>query len=89
MMCRLVYLAVSTIIIISTVIPSTLVPMMIVCNAVVIILTVRWRTTRKQVDATHEHFEMGTNDAYTTNAVEIANAASMTAGDGIPATQNV
>ena len=41
------------------------------------------------MDAAHEQFEMNTNDAYTTNAVEIANTASMTAGNGIPATQNV
>ena len=40
------------------------------------------------MDAAHEQFEMITNDAYTTNAVEIANAASMTAGNGIPVTQN-
>ena len=39
-----------------------------------------------------EHFEMNTNDAYATNAAEIAtteNIAYMTAGDTIPATQNV
>ena len=39
-----------------------------------------------------EHFEMNTNDAYATNAAEIAtteNVAYMTAEDGIPAIQNV
>ena len=39
-----------------------------------------------------EHFEMNTNDAYGTNTAEIAtigNVAYMTAGDTIPATQNV
>ena len=39
-----------------------------------------------------EHFAMNTNDAYTTNTAEIAtigNVAYMTAGDTIPATQNV
>ena len=39
-----------------------------------------------------EHFEMNTNDAYDTNTAEIAttgNVAYMTAGDTIPATQNV
>ena len=39
-----------------------------------------------------EHFEMNTNDAYATNTAEIAttgNVAYMTAGDAIPATQNV
>ena len=39
-----------------------------------------------------EHFEMNTNDAYGTNTAEIAtteNIAYMTAGDVIPATQNV
>ena len=39
-----------------------------------------------------EHIEMNTNDAYATNAAEIAtteNIAYMTAGDTIPATQNV
>ena len=39
-----------------------------------------------------EHFEMNTNDAYATNAAEIAtteNIAYMTAEDTIPATQNV
>ena len=48
-------LPVSTIIILSTVIPSTLVLLMIVCTVVVIILIVRWRiSARKQVDAAHE-----------------------------------
>ena len=47
-------LPVSTIIILSTVIPSTLVLLMLVCTVVVIILIVRWRTTRKQVDTAHE-----------------------------------
>ena len=46
---------VSTIIIISTVIPSTLVLLMLVCIVVVLIMIVRWRITRKQVDAAHEH----------------------------------
>ena len=46
---------VSTIIILSTVIPSTLVLLMLVCTVVVIILIVRWRITRKQVDTVHEH----------------------------------
>ena len=39
-----------------------------------------------------EHFEMNTNDAYSTNTAEIAtteNVAYLTAGDVIPATQNV
>ena len=39
-----------------------------------------------------DHFEMNTNDAYATNTAEIAttgNVAYMTAGDTIPATQNV
>ena len=39
-----------------------------------------------------EHFEMNTNDAYGANTTEIAttgNVAYMTAGDAIPATQNV
>ena len=39
-----------------------------------------------------EHFEMNTNDAYDTNTAEITtaeNAAYMTTGDTIPATQNV
>ena len=41
-----------------------------------------------------EHFEMNTNDAYATNAAEIATTENvyslyMTAEDGIPATQNV
>ena len=39
-----------------------------------------------------EHFEMNTNDAYGTHTAEIAttgNVAYMTAGDTIPATQNV
>ena len=45
----------TTIIIIITVIPSTLVLLMLVCTVVVIILIVRWRITRKQVDAAHEH----------------------------------
>ena len=48
-------LPVSTIIILSTVIPSTLVLLMIVCTVVVIIMIVRWRISRKQVDAAHEH----------------------------------
>ena len=47
-------LPVSTIIILSTVIPSTLVLLMLVCT-VVVILVVRWRITRKQVDTAHEH----------------------------------
>ena len=47
-------LPVSTITILSTVIPSTLVLLMLVCTVVVIILIVRWRITRKQVDAAHE-----------------------------------
>ena len=49
-------LPMSTIIILSTVIPSTLVLLMLVCTVVVIILVVRWRiSARKQVDAAHEH----------------------------------
>ena len=48
-------LPVSTIIILSTVIPSTLVLLMLVCTVVVIILIVRWRISRKQVDAALEH----------------------------------
>ena len=48
-------LPVSTIIILSTVIPSTLVLLMLVCTVVIIILIVRRRITRKQVDAVHEH----------------------------------
>ena len=39
-----------------------------------------------------DHFEMNTNDAYATNTAEITttgNVAYMTAGDTIPATQNV
>ena len=39
-----------------------------------------------------EHFEMNTNDAYSTNTAEISttgNVAYITAGDTIPATQNV
>ena len=39
-----------------------------------------------------EHFEMNTNDAYGTNTAEITttgNVAYMTAGDAIPATENV
>ena len=48
-------LPISTIIILSTVIPSTLVLLMIVCTVVVIILIVRQRIARKQVDAAHEH----------------------------------
>ena len=39
-----------------------------------------------------DHFEMNTNDAYATNTTEIAttgNVAYMTAGDTIPAAQNV
>ena len=39
-----------------------------------------------------EHFEMNTNYAYGTNTAEITttgNVAYMTAGDAIPATQNV
>jgi len=47
-------LPMSTIIILSAVIPSTLVLLMIVCT-VVVILIVRWRIARKQVDAAHEH----------------------------------
>ena len=55
---------------------------MLVCTVVVIIVIVRWRiSARKQVDTGH--------DAYTTNAVKVANIAYVTAGDGIPATQNV
>ena len=82
-------LPVSTIIILSTVIPSTLVLLMLVCTVVVIILIVRWRITRKQVDTAHEHVEMNTNDAY--NSVEVANVAYVTTGDSITATatQNV
>ena len=60
---------------------------MLVCTVVVIILIVRWRINRKQVDTAHEHVEMNTNDAY--NSVEVANVAYMTVGDSIPATQNV
>ena len=60
---------------------------MLVCTVVVIILIVRWRITRKQVDTAHEHVEMNTNDAY--NSVEVANVAYVTAGDSITATQNV
>ena len=48
-------LPMSTIIILSAVIPSTLVLLMLVCTVVVIILIVRWRITRKQADAAHEH----------------------------------
>ena len=62
---------------------------MLVCTVVVIILIVRRRITRKQVQAAHEHFEMNTNEPYTTNADEVANIAYVTAGDAIPATQNV
>ena len=62
---------------------------MLVCTVVVIILIVRWRINRKQVDAAHEHVEMNTNDAYMTNAVEVANVAYVTAGDSITAIQNV
>ena len=39
-----------------------------------------------------DHFEMNTNDAYAMNTAEISttgNVAYMTAGDTIPATQNV
>ena len=54
---------------------------MLVCTVVVIILIVRWRITRKQVDTAH--------DAYTTNAVEVANITYTTAENGITATQNV
>ena len=82
-------LSLSTIIILSAVIPSTLVLLMLVCTVVVIILIVRWRINRKQVDAAREHVEMNTNDAYMTNAVEVANVVYVTAGDTIPATQNV
>ena len=49
-------LPLSTIIILSAVIPSTLVLLMLVCTVVVIILIVRWRiSARKQVDTAHEH----------------------------------
>ena len=48
-------LPVSTIIILSTVIPSTLVLLMLVCTVVVIILIVRRGITRKQVDTAHGH----------------------------------
>jgi len=44
------------------------------------------------LDASLEHFEMNTNDAYGTNTREIVtteNIAYMTTGDTIPATQNV
>ena len=44
---------------------------------------------QKQVDTAHEHVEMNTNDAYMTNAVEVANVAYVTADDSITATQNV
>ena len=55
-------LPVSTIIILSTVIPSTLVLLMLVCTVVVIILIVRWRiSARKQVDTAHEHKGKHTN----------------------------
>ena len=48
-------LPMSTIIILSAVIPSTVVLLMIVCHLVLIILIVRWRiSARKQVDAAHE-----------------------------------
>ena len=79
----------STIIVLSTVIPSTLLLLMIVCTLVVIILIVRWRISRKQVDAAYEHFEMNTNDAYTMNAVEVANIPYVTASNAITPTQNV
>ena len=82
-------LPMSTIIILSAVIPSTLVLLMLVCTVVVIILIVRWRITRKQVDAAHEQFEINTNDAYTTSTIEVSNVAYVTAEDTIPATQNV
>ena len=38
-----------------------------------------------------EHFEMNTNDAYGTNTAEITTTGNIayTAGDAIPATQNV
>ena len=62
---------------------------MLVCTVVVIIMIVRWRITRKQVDTAHEHFKMNTNEAYTTNAIEVANVVYVTAGDAITATQNV
>ena len=62
---------------------------MLVCTVLVIILIVRWRITRKQVDTAHEHIEMNTNDAYTMNSVEVANVAYMIAGNAITATQNV
>ena len=44
------------------------------------------------LDASLEHFEMNTNDAYGTNTTEITttgNVAYTTAEDTIPATQNV
>ena len=44
------------------------------------------------LDASLEHFEMNTNDAYGTNTTEIAttgNVAYTTAEDTIPATQNL
>ena len=54
------------------------------------------------MDTAHEHVEMNTNDAYMTNSVEVVNVsyvttnittseniAYVTAGDSIPATQNV
>ena len=47
-------LPVSTTTILSTVTPSTLVLLMLVCT-VVVILIVRWRITRKQVDTALEH----------------------------------
>ena len=78
-------LPMSTIIILSAVIPSTLVLLMLVCTVVVIILIVRWRISRKQVDAA----EINTNDAYTTSTMEVSNVAYVTAEDTIPATQNV
>ena len=41
------------------------------------------------MDAAYEHFEMNTNDAYTMNAVEVANTAYVAASDAITPTQNV
>ena len=64
----------TTIIIISTVIPSTLVLLMLVCTVLLITLIVRWRI-RKQVDAAHEHLEMSTSEAYITKSAEITTTA--------------
>ena len=55
-------LPVSTIIIISTVIPSTLVLLMLVCTVVIIILIVRRRITRKEGDTVQKHMSKHCSD---------------------------